>query len=48
MADMQSTASPEDGIICRNICILSINPVFYFVIPPIVSPIVIVITDGKN
>jgi hypothetical protein len=33
--------TPDDGIICRNIHIMSVNP---FVIPPSVSLIVIVIT----
>jgi hypothetical protein len=36
-----STITPVDDIICRNIYILSITPVFYFVIPPSVSQIVI-------
>jgi hypothetical protein len=39
---MPLTVTPDDSIICRNISILSITPVFYFVIPPIVSPLVIV------
>jgi hypothetical protein len=38
-----STVTPDSGIISRNIYILSITPVFYFLIPPSVSPIVIVI-----
>jgi hypothetical protein len=33
------TVTPKDGTVCRSI--LSITPVFYFVIPSSVSPIVI-------
>jgi hypothetical protein len=40
----ESTATPDNGIICRNIYkLLSTTLVFYFVILPSVSLIVIVI-----
>jgi hypothetical protein len=32
--ELQSTVTPEDGIIHRNIYVMSITLVFYFLIPP--------------
>jgi hypothetical protein len=40
---LESTLAPDDGILCRNIYILSSTPAFYFLVLPSVSPVVIVI-----